>query len=91
MSNNKQSMKLYTEEQVMNALKLAHSHIKPLQYVVDTLTPIELPSDEEIVMQSKYIAHNYFEMHHANHYQGLEEGSLRMASWIKNKIQGGNK
>lgn len=42
-------MKLYTEEQVMNALKLAHSHIKPLQYVIDTLTPIELPSDEEIL------------------------------------------
>lgn len=41
-------MKLYTEEQVINALRLAHSHIKPLQYILDTLTPIEIPSDEEI-------------------------------------------
>lgn len=41
-------MRLYTEEEVMRAIRLAHSHIKPLQYVVDTLKPIELPSIEEI-------------------------------------------
>lgn len=49
-------MKLYTEEQVLNALRLAHSHIKPLQYIVDTLKSIELPSDEEIRKES----HDYF-------------------------------
>ena len=49
-------MNLYSEEQVLNALKLAHSHIKPLQYVVDTLKSIELPTDEEIRKES----HNYF-------------------------------
>lgn len=79
-------MKLYTEEQVLNALRLAHSHIKPLQYVVDTLKSIELPSDEEIEKQSEYIAHNYFDMHNTNHYQGLKEGSFRMASWMRDKI-----
>lgn len=44
---------LYTEEQVLNALRLAHSHIKPLQYVVHTLKPISLPSDEEIKKEAK--------------------------------------
>jgi hypothetical protein len=41
-------MKLYTEEQVINALKLAHSHITSLQNIIDRLKPIELPSDEEM-------------------------------------------
>ena len=87
MSNNKQSMKLYTEEQVLKAIHkamyLGHCNL-------EDLTPIELPSDEEIVIQSKYIAYKYFEKHHASHCQGLEEGSLRMACWMLNKIQGGN-
>jgi len=47
-------MKLYTEEQVLNALKLAHSHITSLQNVIDRLTPIELPSDEEISEEVKF-------------------------------------
>ena len=45
MSNNKQSMKLYTEEQVRKvmykAMYLSHCNL-------EDLTPIELPSDEEI-------------------------------------------
>jgi hypothetical protein len=42
-------MKLYTEEQVINALQLAHSNISLLQNIIERrLTPIELPSDEEI-------------------------------------------
>lgn len=91
MSNNKQSIKLYTEEQVREILKSTHIHTdNDVDMILPQFTPIELPSDEEIVNQSKYIAHNYFEMHHTNHYQGLEEGSLRMASWMRDKIQGGN-
>ena len=73
-------MKLYTEEQVLNALKLAHSHIKPLQYVIDTLTPIELPSDEEIeeeILLDEYVDND------CDFRQGAE--------FVINKIQGGNK
>ena len=87
MSNNKQSMKLYTEKEI---LKYLEDRIIFDSDDLDEIIPIELPSDEEIVNQSKYIAHNYFEMHHTNHYQGLEEGSLRMAFWMRDKIQGGN-
>jgi hypothetical protein len=55
-------MKLYTEEQVMNALKLAHSHITSLQNIIDRhLTPIELPSDEEINKEAlNYITYSGF-------------------------------
>lgn len=50
-------MKLYTEEQIKEAIKLARVH-KPNDFItwfhnydddiIDSLTPIELPSDEEI-------------------------------------------
>lgn len=79
MSNNKRSMKLYTEEQVLNALKLAHSHIKPLQYVIDTLTPIELPSDEEIKKT----------MTDFDEFDPDDVAYLGGAIWMRNKIQGG--
>lgn len=75
-------MKLYTEEQVLNALRLAHSHIKPLQYVVDTLTPIELPSDEEI--DNEFAPAN--EIIDEVTYMFIEG-----AKWMRDKIQGGNK
>ena len=72
-------MKLYTEEQVMNALRLAHSHIKPLQYVVDTLIPIELPSDEDIDDEL------------AIGWSDYQNGQNNGAKWMRDKIQGGNK
>ena len=78
-------MKLYTEEQVLNSLKLAHSHIKPLQYVVDTLTPIELPSDEEI---EEYVdSAGYWGGWSPQYFEGIIEG----AKWMRDKIKGGNK
>ena len=54
MSNNKQSMKLYTEEQMHSVMLLAFGRHgiyvpnKHYQDLIDLLTPIELPSDEEI-------------------------------------------
>lgn len=45
------------------------------------LSPIELPSDDEICDEAESIAHNYFVMQR-NHYQGLEEGAKRMAYWL---------
>ena len=42
-------MKLYTEEQVKEAMFLYKAPIRPLvQRVLEQLTPIELPSDDEI-------------------------------------------
>ena len=49
-------MKLYTEEQVKEAMFLYRAPIRPLvQQVLEQLTPIELPSDEEVVNKSKTI------------------------------------
>ena len=42
-------MKLYTEEQIKEAMFLYKAPIRPLvQQVLEQLTPIEIPSDEEI-------------------------------------------
>jgi hypothetical protein len=79
-------MKLYTEEQVMNALKLAHSNITSLQNIIDRhLTPIELPSDEEI---EQHAEENTAE---SNGTLEFERGFKRGAKWMRDKIQGGNK
>ena len=50
MSNNKQSIKLYTEEQVRKAINDAYWCCSKLEVecVFDKLTPIELPSDESL-------------------------------------------
>ena len=82
MSNNKQSMKLYTEEQVRLAMYFARGHNKMTDsQFIDSLTPIELPSDEEIKDASiKYYVNKsacfYFEIG---------------AKWMRDKIKLGNK
>ena len=88
MSNNKQSMKLYTEEQVKKAIELARdTHQEGRAYmerdeydysmdeVIDLLTPIELPSDEEIVNKA-------LEIQWSNTL--FKDG----AKWMRDKIQG---
>lgn len=50
------------------------------------LTPIELPSDDDICDEAESIAHNYFVMQ-MGHYQGLEEGAKRMAYWLMKKFK----
>jgi hypothetical protein len=83
MSNNKQSMKLYTREQMIEAFNYGKT-LKGFDWVgdmIDSLTPIELPSDEEIKDASiKYYVNNsacfYFEIG---------------AKWMRDKIKLGNK
>jgi hypothetical protein len=41
-------MKLYTEEQVKKAISIAEYGDYECEQIIDELTPIELPSDEEI-------------------------------------------
>lgn len=45
MSNNKQTMKLYTEADVLNMLRSFHNLEMNVQLCMLKLTPIELPSD----------------------------------------------
>ena len=80
-------MKLYTEEQLMKtwntafteALKLDEEDYMPTFYgeFIKQLTPIELPSDEEIDNYARQsgLVHTFVE---------------RGAKWMRDKIQGGN-
>ncbi len=79
MNNNKQSMKLYTEEQVRKAVMIAENQkIGFTTIVIEHLTPIELPSDEEITDKA-------LEVGYTNNLFTLG------AKWMRDKIQGGNK
>ena len=74
-------MKLYTEEQVRVAMSLSFLkdyEIASTKQIIESLKYIELPSDEEIDAIANDIGHNYFVMQR-NHYEGLIEGSKRMA------------
>lgn len=83
-------MKLYTEEQVLKMLEVCrdsdlYEHILTFEDILQTETPIELPSDEEIeeyVKSTEYYGHCT-----QKYYEGIEEG----AKYVINKIQGGNK
>ena len=91
-------MKLYTEEQVQTVMLLAlvryeiHSNRKVLkenQDLIDSLTPIELPSDDEIWNEGKLVfdekGKNIYT--HYNTVPCWTEG----AKWMRDKIQGGKK
>ena len=76
-------MKLYTEEQVKEAMIKYASPIRPLiAQVLDGLTPIELPSDEEIAIKSI----DYTEKRYS--YKGTFQ---KGAKWMKEKILNQNK
>jgi hypothetical protein len=89
MSNNKQSMKLYTEEQVKMAIQMAdkYNYLITLEEcgILNQLTPIELPSDEGIkkIMELDDMEFDEFDPYHVSHLDG--------AKWMRDKIQGGNK
>lgn len=72
-------MKLYTEEQVKIAMLEYTSYSKPtMLQVIDTLTPIELPSDEEIDKNG----------YHEEDYNNIwKEG----AKWMRQQILNQNK
>jgi hypothetical protein len=81
-------MKLYTEEQVKEIyFKGVHNgrlHIEgKCSDEVESLTPIELPSDEEIEASKFPLNSPEQELWNG----GYEEG----AKWIRNKIQGDDK
>ena len=76
-------MKLYTEEQVKEAMFLYKAPIRPLvQQVLEQLTPIELPSDEYIdeVFQPMTELHQYY-----------KDGFINGAKWMKEQILNQNK
>jgi hypothetical protein len=81
MTNNKQqtAVKLYTEEQVERAIDLAKRNVSKNR-IVESLTPIELPSDEELKKQFDVDEFDPYDVAYLG-------GAMRM----RNLIQGGNK
>jgi hypothetical protein len=94
MSNNKQSMKLYTQEQVIEVFeKYGNMSAINARNIIDLSESIELPSDEEIEAHVDDDFLNATEVHKYS-----EEAQLLMkamckagALWLRDKIQGGNK
>ncbi len=85
MSNNKQSMKLYTEEDLIIAIGLARHGDQhwSVDEIVKDFTPIELPSDEEIKQES-----DEFELN-SKVSLGMHISFEHGAKWMRDKIQGG--
>jgi len=89
ISNNKQNMKLYTEEQVLLMLNVCrdsdlYEHILTLDDILKTETPIELPSDDEV----EQIALDFAKKYRATTYE--ISALIIGAKWMRDKIQGGN-
>jgi hypothetical protein len=85
MSNNKQSMKLYTTDQVIDIFeKYGNMSAINARNIIDLSESIELPSDEEIIkiMELDDMEFDEFDPYHVSHLEG--------AKWMRDKIQGGN-
>jgi hypothetical protein len=92
MTNNKQqtALKLYTEEQVLKMLEVCidsdlYEHILTFEDILKTENHIELPSDDEIkkMMDLDGMEFDEFDPYDVSYLGG--------ATWMRNKIQGGNK
>ena len=75
-------MKLYTEEQVRKAIDFFIADETKKDKILETLIPIELPTDEEI---EKFASEFYDD----NDY--TDKFIIIGANWMRDKIQGGNK
>jgi hypothetical protein len=86
-------MKLYSEEQVIKAIESAflnvagYPSILSLEEILEELTPIELPSDEEIREERLLQFPDSEYANRANDRLAFYCG----AKFVINKIQGGNK
>jgi hypothetical protein len=81
-------MKLYTEEQV-KAMLIKTDKFTPLHidHLMDEITPIEIPSDEEI----EEVASDYRSNSKFCDIETFEDGAKFAIKWMRDKIQGGNK
>lgn len=79
-------MKLYTEEQVRKAMDLFLSPLRPTkEQVIEKLTPIELPTDEEMEAEASDFAKKY----RATTYE--KSAYVIGTKWVIDKIKGGVK
>jgi len=79
-------MKLYTEEEIVSFLKKEFADEINAETFMENLTPIELPSDEEISEESYDVFGKESRYHvHILQYKAFKIG----AKWMRDKIQGG--
>ena len=85
-------MKLYTENDLKRAIKRAYlgsmtpfSLLQVRTEILENLTPIKLPSDEEIEKENPFVF--------GSHVFGTRDLMVWElgAKWMRNKIQGGDK
>jgi hypothetical protein len=72
-------MKLYTEEQVRKAISLATCTDLDYEYILDSLNPIELPSDEYIEISAPIINKISAPIINRN-------GFIHGAKWMRDKL-----
>ncbi len=90
-------MKLYTEEQVRKAVMIAENQkIDFTTIVIEHLTPIELPSDEEIEREARLycnIKESLVIDAEERYYKDFQkyDGFKACAKWMRDKIEGTNK
>jgi hypothetical protein len=73
----KKQMKLYTQEQLERAMDLANRNVSK-KSIIESLTPIQLPSDEEVGNEAS-----------ARHYgTNFKHVFASGAKWMRDKIQG---
>jgi hypothetical protein len=78
-------MKLYTEEQMSMAINVAKANPSQAHLILEQLTPIELPTDEEIEKANPFV---FGSKHLGTRDMDIWELGV---TWMRNKIQGGNK
>jgi len=78
-------MKLYTEEQMSIAINAAKANPSQSYLILEQLTPIKLPSDEEIEKANPFV---FGSKHLGTRDMDIWELGV---TWMRNKIQGGNK
>ena len=83
-------MKLYTEEQVMKILFTTKQWGNlSNDYLIATVIPIELPSDEEIENKGKWVFNN--DGHTISTHYNTVPSWVNGAKWMKQQIHNQNK
>lgn len=91
--------RLYTEEQVKKAIAIGYDwcHVKympsddMIDSFIESLNPIQLPSDEEAGVIALKISETLKDKHTAEEEAFYLAGFQTCAKWLRDKIQGGNK
>ena len=92
-------MKLFTEEQVKHAIQMARASqnlfTTPFIYdkyeILEQLTPIKLPSDEEIEAELQNSMLRFEHEKGSIYSKAFTEFFNKGAKWMRDKIQGGKK